>query len=279
MVADAHLHTNPVVGRGARAIAKKFKSEGGWFAALVSLPPQHYGLAGGTLDDYRKVVELMVREAREAREQGLEVAVLAGFHPSEVDRYARMGMRADEVYRLAVEVLEMIAGYAREGLVQGIGEVGRQHYGTSPERLTVAELVTARALELARDHGLLVHLHMEQAGWATASWAATMARLAGTPQRLVAVHHAYAETAKWCNSLGLFHSIPVKLDLGKAVPRPPSRSMIESDYIDGEQSSNPPPWEIGRRLEELVREGGIGEEDAMKLAVDNVAKFYGVRPP
>lgn len=62
--ADAHCHSNPIEGLGAREIAKRFKKHGGWFIALVSLPPYHYGYTEPSIESYRKMIELLLSEAK-----------------------------------------------------------------------------------------------------------------------------------------------------------------------------------------------------------------------
>jgi len=42
--ADAHAHTNPLKGLGAKTVSERFRESGGWFIALVSLPPTSLGL-------------------------------------------------------------------------------------------------------------------------------------------------------------------------------------------------------------------------------------------
>uniref|UniRef100_A0A7C2FHK0 Hydrolase TatD n=1 Tax=Thermosphaera aggregans TaxID=54254 RepID=A0A7C2FHK0_9CREN len=284
LYADSHLHTNPLHGYGAGRVAKKFKKEGGWFIALVSLPPHHYGFTETSIDSYRKTLDLLVREAAAAREEGLSVVALAGFHPSEVDEYLRRGLSKKEVYELAVKVLDLITDYIGKGLIHGIGEVGRQHYGTSPERLVLSETIMIDALELACQHSVPVHLHLEQGGWATAFNIAKILGKISCKSGRVLLHHVNYETGLWSSMLGLPATLPVKTSLEKILAAPGirlDRFLVESDFIDDPKRPGVSayPWEIPRFFNEKLERKEVSEEAVFKLNVDNVSRIYGVPPP
>jgi TatD-related deoxyribonuclease len=84
--ADCHLHSNPLKGMGAAGIAKKFKESGGWFMALIMLPTWDYGELARSLEEYKKTLEIHLRECEKAREKGLKISCFAGLHPSEIDK-------------------------------------------------------------------------------------------------------------------------------------------------------------------------------------------------
>lgn len=282
--ADAHLHTNPVYGLGAEKIAKKFRKEGGWFLTLVALPPHHYGFNDASQESYRKVLDLMVREAEVARREGLEVRVLAGFHPSEVDEYLKRGLSKLEVYELSAKVFEVIGDYLKKGLINGIGEVGRQHYGTSPDRLVLSEIIMMKALELACDHECVVHLHLEQGGWATAYSIRRILEILSCKNSKIILHHVNYETGVWSSKLGLPATLPVKTSLEKILVTPGlnfESFLVESDFIDDPKRPGVSayPWDIPRFFNEKLEKKEISEELVFRLNVDNVARIYEVKPP
>ncbi|NPA04747.1 MAG: hydrolase TatD [Crenarchaeota archaeon] len=282
LYADAHAHSNPVTGMGARRIARKFRSVGGWFMAIVSLPPWHYGL-GGSLEDHLKAVDITIRECREAREEGLTVSCLAGFHPAEVDSLVSQGMQPGEVARLADKVIDYIAKKCREGLLDGIGEVGRPHYKTMPERVAVAEYVMLRAFEEARDNDLLIHLHLENAGEATVLTIDKLARITGVKPSQLVFHHASRRVAAEATLRGYWATLPGKERLLEAVlPGITGEGvMIESDFIDDPKRPcvSSCPWQVVEAEKKLLEKGVVGEELLYRLNVDNIVKAYHVQIP
>ncbi len=282
LYADAHAHSNPVKGLGARRIARKFREVGGWFMALVSLPPWHYGFGAG-LEDHLKAVDLLVRECREAREEGLRVRCLAGFHPAEVDSLVSAGMRPAEVIRLAEEVIGYIVDACRKGLLDGIGEVGRQHYKTMPERLAVAEYVMVLAFEAARDNDLLLHLHLENAGEATVATVVKLADLVGVRRDLLVFHHASKRVAVEAGRRGCWATLPGKEKVLEAVLPgvDTGRLMVESDFIDDPRRPcvSSCPWQVVEAEKALLERGVVDEETLYRLNVDNIVKAYHVQIP
>lgn len=281
LYSDAHLHVNPVKGLGAEKVAKKFKSLGGWFISIVSLPPYHYGYVEPSITSYSKVLEILVREASRAREQKLKVAVFMGFHPAEIDNYYKQGVKAEKLVKLVDEVVKVIEDALKTGLIDGIGEVGRQHYGTSAERLILAEAVMVRALALARDYGVPVQLHTEQAGLATVYSVKTLVDQLKTPANRVILHHVGLETALWAERLAVPFTAPIRSFDEKYASYKWTLCMIESDFID---DPNRPgvsayPWEIPEKLDRLLESGVISEEQLYRIMVDNIAKFFEVSPP
>lgn len=277
---DAHLHTNPVSGLGMRTVARKFKSKGGWFVALVSLPPYHYGITDIGIESYRRMLDIVQREARVAAGEGLKVVKLAGIHPAEIEELHRKNMRGRALWELVEKVLSLYEAALKNGELEGLGEFGRQHFTTSPERLVASELVTIRALELARDYDAVVHLHLEQGGWTTCASINTLINLLKLDKRRVVMHHANVETARCAEELGIPYTIPIKrlkdgyLSLGNEL------AMVESDFIDDPRRPGVAayPWEIPEAIGELINEGELAEDRAYRLMVDNVGRVFGISP-
>jgi TatD-related deoxyribonuclease len=69
---------------GASKIASQFKKQGGWFMAIVALSPWHYGLEFKGFESYVETIDILLRECKNAFDQGVQVACLAGFHPADV---------------------------------------------------------------------------------------------------------------------------------------------------------------------------------------------------
>lgn len=281
-VADAHAHTNPVRGLGARTVARRFASSGGWFMAIVALPPWDYGLSGRTLEDHVKVAELVARECRAAREEGLEVACLSGFHPAIVDRLAERGVELHAIEELGRAVIDHVVKLCRQGVLDGIGEVGRQHYATRPERVIVAHSLMEYALNAARDEDLVVHLHLENAGLYTVVTVERLLRRTGVKAHRVLLHHSRGSTLAHAVGRGLMATVPgVEPALREAFAGLAPSFLVESDFIDDPKRPGVVtyPWNLRSVEERLVAAGIADPEHLQRVNVDNVVRVYGVRPP
>ncbi|MEM1702236.1 MAG: TatD family hydrolase [Desulfurococcaceae archaeon] len=278
---DAHLHVNPVKGLGAFNIAKKFKKEGGWFMAIVSLPPYHYGLTEIGAESYKKIIQLLNKEAEIIKNENIKVVKLAGIHPAEIDEYYKQGLRGEKLFRILENVLKLLESALKSNIIDGIGEVGRQHYGTSPERLVFSEVIMIKAMELARDYDSLLHLHLEQGGFITTYSIKILVEKIGVKFSRTILHHVNYDTASWSERIGMPFTIPIKHFDEKYASINWSHGMIESDYIDDLQRPGVSayPWDIPRIINNYVRSNIVEEEKAYKILVDNVVKFYRIRPP
>ncbi len=281
LFSDAHLHVNSLRGIGAEKVARRFKREGGWFMAIIALPPYHYGFTEPTIDSYKKALNVLIGDVHKVKNEGLKVAAFMGVHPAEIEHYYRQGLRGERAFRLLEEVLKLLETAFKEGLIQGIGEVGRPHYSTSPERAILAEVVMMRSLILAKDLGALVQLHLEQGGYATAYSIKLLVDVLKLDVSKVVIHHASLETAKWAEELGLLFTAPIKQFDEKYVSLKALKCMVESDFLDDptRPGTSAYPWEIPRVISSYVSRGLLTEDYAYKILVDNVVKYFGVEPP
>ncbi len=284
--ADAHLHSNPVRGLGASRIAEKFRDVGGWFVALVALSPWHYDIdvKPDPLAAYQKTFELHVKECEAARRAGLRVSCIAGFHPADVDRLVEKGFEPHRVLEIGLRVVEAAAEMCKEGLLDGIGEVGRQHYTTRAEHALIASEVLMRAMELSRDYDCIVHMHLENAGLVTVELTDRLARRVGAKREHLLFHHSKPNVAAEAVKRGYFATLPGKeqlLNYYFTRRLPVERVMIESDYIDDPRRPcvSSCPWEIVERQKRLLSQGVVSEDTLARLNIDNVVKFYRVEPP
>ncbi|MEB3817015.1 MAG: TatD family hydrolase [Desulfurococcales archaeon] len=284
-LADAHGHSNPVRGLGASKIASKFKASGGWFQALVALSPWHYAIDFNGFDSYVEAIDIHLRECKAAEEAGLRVACIAGFHPADVDKLIdRYKMDPLKVLELGESVIEYVGKLCREGVLDGIGEVGRQHYKTSPERVLIAEYILEKAVELAADADCVVHMHLENSGLATVELTHRVLSSIklGEKRRKVLFHHSKPVMVQRAWELGYSSTLPGLLRvLEYSFQQLEPVYMIESDYIDdpGRPGAVIYPWEIADNIARLRAKGLVDEEYLYRVNVDLVSRIYGVEPP
>ncbi len=279
-IGDAHLHTNPVKGLGAERIAKEFLKANGWFMAIVALPPYHYGVDDyPRIEAYEKTLRILERECRIARSLGLRVSCLMGMHPAEVDRIEQALGGLDKVFEIVDAVAKLLDRACRENVIDGIGEIGRQHYRTLPHRFAAAEYAMIRLAEVARDNDCIIHLHLEDSGRVTARTVNYLLSLIGVRPDRVVFHHASARTAYEALSLGYTATVVGKREAVKAaLEKCGPRFMVESDFIDDPKRPCVAqcPWRLGEEVKAAVN----GDENtAEKILIDNIVRFYRVEPP
>ena len=279
--ADAHVHSNPVNGLGATEIAKRFKRKGGWFIALVGLSPWHYNIEEKNYNGYVKAIQLHIRECKAAATQGLQVACFAGFHPADVDKLVSAGKHPEEVFYLGLQVVEYVGKLCKNGVIDGIGEVGRQHYRTSPDRFAIAVSIMLRALEIARDNDCLVHLHLENAGTITVLTIDEIVERVGIDKSKIFLHHTKPSIGLEAVKRGYQATIPghkETLRYAFSIRELAENMLIESDYIDDPRRPcvSSCPWDVVDRELELVKEGIVDEDTLYKINIDNVVKAYRV---
>ncbi len=282
-IADAHAHASPL-GLGAFRISKKFRDQGGWFIALVSLPPQHYGLPQ-TLEGAIKAIELHVRQCDEARRAGVKVACIAGIHPAFIDHLIkRSGGSASNVVSFVREnVIELLARMIDEGKLQGVGEFGRPHYKSIPESFAANDALLLTALEIIRDHGGVLHLHLEQGGQITVESVEIMVNSMGVRNtKLVILHHSSTGMALHACKKGLSATIVGRSEALVQAKRLGALCVeAESDYIDDPKRPGVVmyPWEIAEAVNQLLSADTELQEFLYKVMVDNISNVYGVEPP
>jgi len=282
-VADAHAHASPL-GLGASRISKKFREYGGWFIALVSLPPQHYGLPQ-TLEGAVKAIELHVRQCDEARMAGVKVACIAGVHPAFIDHLIKKN-RSDALNIVSLmreNVMTLLAKMIDEGKLQGIGEFGRPHYKSIPESFAANDALLLASLEIIRDHGGVLHLHLEQGGQITVESVETMVNLLGLRNReSVILHHSSTGMALQACEKGLSATVIGRSEvLARAKQIGALCIESESDYIDDPKRPGVVmyPWEIAESVNRLLNVNTEFLEFLYKVMVDNISRIYGVTPP
>lgn len=281
LVSDAHAHVSPL-GLGAKAVVKRFKDAGGWFIALVSLPPNHYGFSMG-LEGIIKSFESHVIECSKAREESVRVACLAGVHPAYVDELVRVAgsHKTGKVLEIIEKALKYLEKLKLEGKIDGLGEFGRPHYKTLPESVVVNEIVLMKVLEICRDTDSIIHLHTEQGGVATVASIDYLIKFAGVPKNKVVFHHVSTSLAKTVEEFGYVMTVLGREDLlTNMLETRITNVLVESDFIDDPKRPGAVmyPWDISREVEKLLSKREYSEI-LEKYLIDNVVSIYGVPPP
>lgn len=283
LVADGHAHVS-TLGIGPVQLARKFKESGGWFVALVSLPPHYYGLED-VPENLVKAVKIHAELCSRVRDEGLSVACIGGVHPATVDRIIKSAS-GDPMKTLGkvLQAVESIIRMVADGVLDGLGEFGRPHYKTLPASFAANELVLLRALEASKDMDVPLHLHLEEAGTLTVHTVDELANVLGAGGlSKVIFHHSSISMSKEALRRGYSATLTGRKEIigkmkstGVIVPG----AMLESDYIDDPKRPGVVmyPWEISENVRKAVEEGIIDEDDAHVFGVESIRKVYGVEP-
>ena len=282
LVADGHAHVSPK-GLGGLEVGKKFKGAGGWFMAVVSLPPIHYGL-GEDLNSIIRSFSTHIRECSRVREVGIKVACIAGIHPAFIDSLIKHAgpPKFKEVMELLNKALKELERLRKDEVIDGFGEFGRPHYKTLPESVIANEVILTKVFEIAKDYGGVIHLHLEQGGFLSVNGVDLLRRCSGLQETdKVVFHHASVNMALEAAVRGYSSTLTGRAEVLRRAFQEGLTSFIpESDYIDDLRRPGVVmyPWDIAREVMKLMDYGGY-EELLSKVMIDNVVKLYGVEPP
>lgn len=282
-IADGHAHVSPL-GIGPKELSRKFKASGGWFIALVSLPPHYYGL-DDTPDNLVRAVEMHAQLCSKVRDEGLKVACVGGVHPATVDRIIKTSsgdpMKAlEKVLRAVKEIIRML----ERGEIDGLGEFGRPHYKTVPASFAANDVILVHVLTAARDLDAPVHLHLEEAGTLTVHAIDELAKLIGVSSlSKIIFHHSSIAMAKEALKRGYSATLTGRKEIIEKIKVEGVISpgaMLESDYIDDPKRPGVVmyPWEISENIRRIYEEGIIDDNEIYVLNIESIKKVYGIEP-
>jgi TatD-related deoxyribonuclease len=276
--ADPHLHPNPIKGLGGEKIAIKSKKANIWLLGFLTLPPWDYGLEP-TLQNYEKIIEMIIKECKKASSTGVEIKCFAGFHPAEIDRLIdHYKLKPLDVLETGMKVLNLIKDKCITGELDGIGEVGHQHYKTYPDRALISHMILERAFEISRDYNCPIQMHLENNEHSTVAIIhETVMKTISTSSRRIIFHHSKPSMALQAFRLGYLSTVPGtrKPLLEYMFSQIPPVYMLESDYVDDSMRPNPIyPWDIVEFQRQLQSNGKVSEEYLCKINEDNPREAF-----
>ena len=276
LISDAHAHVSSL-GLGGKVIGRKFKEVGGWFIALISLPPSSYGFEL-TYEGFIKSLNTHVNECKHAAEEGLKVFCAAGIHPASVDKLLK-AYNVNKVLQILHDVLKYIVNLIERGLINGLGEFGRPHYKAMPEAFIVNELLLEDVLKVVHDRNIPIHLHLEQRGVITVESIDRLVRKLNVKRDLVIFHHVSGETAIEAIKRGYPVTVPAFSDAVKHLLSNNLYFMVESDYLDDPKRPGVVryPWDIALLAQDLLKDG-YSTDVLSKIFIENIVNVYGVTP-
>ncbi|RLE90354.1 MAG: hypothetical protein DRJ49_00220 [Thermoprotei archaeon] len=278
-IADAHCHINPRIGMNINTIGKRFKRVGGWYLGVVALSPRHLGIYEFSVKAFEESFRMTINYCKKLSDVGIKYTIHAGFHPAEIDYWHKRGKSLEEIKSLGYSVIELVRRLVLEGLVDGIGEVGRQHYPTTPHSLGVAESILMYSLKVARELGVPIHVHMEHHGESTVEFLDSLVHSLGARRDKVVLHHAFMEEMLFAIKRGIMTTTLGRYTNLREVVTLPPEYLVESDYLDDPRRPGAVivPWAIARSWKRLLDEEKVDFDYVYKINVDNICELYEIQ--
>ena len=277
--ADAHAHINPIRGIGVKKIINKFKNMGGWFIALVSLPPYHYGIKEFNIEAFRRSFELLIKVASDIEKEGVKCRLICGFHPAIVDKLRSMGVSTHNIKKLGIKVIDLICEYIKTQKVYGIGEVGVQHYPSSIDNIKIAFEIAKYALERASELDVIVHLHIKPDIETIRRFKELAEDLAIKHEKVI-FHHMSLNVVNELSVNNFSFTIVGKYEILKSAVRMKPNYLVESDYLDDPKRPGAVivPWAIPRNWRKLLMNNLCSLDYAETINIKNIKRIYEVEP-
>ena len=264
-ILDDHFHICRRTGKGPEAV-KEFMRSGGTHIVLVTLPSWSCEVTPRSPEDFRRVFDETLEDAKAVRALGCKCYVMAGVHPAEVGRLLER-MSLAEAEALMKGGLDIAAEYVRDGKCIGI-KSGRPHYPVSQEVWDMSNRVLGHALALAGRLDCALQIHAESASCADV---ALLARENNMHPARVVKHFATCETP-------LHPSVTVREPFLEQWFKEKRDFTMESDYIDDltRPGAINGARSVPRRCQHYLQTGVITEEDLWHVASRVPEKIYGV---
>ncbi len=270
-ILDNHVHLQPS-GLNVEAI-KTFEKAGGTHIILSNMPHKGVEITKGM--DFLEEYEVTLGLAKKVNEQtGVTAHATVGPYPvTFLKLEQKYGLEhAEDSMRKGMEIA---AEMVRSGRAIAIGEIGRPHFDVEPYLLEASNRILRYGMELARDVGCPVVLHMETATPEVCLELAKLADKVGLAREKVVKHYSPPLVDTELNH-GIFPSV---LASGKAITEAleqGNRFMMETDYLD---DITRPGAVLGiktvpKRTIKLFESGEMSEEDAFVIHKENPQRIY-----
>jgi TatD-related deoxyribonuclease len=213
---------------------------------------------------------------RVEKDTGIPVFVTCGPYP--VDYLAlreTIGRQAAvEVMRRGMEEAQHLC-FEKEAIA--IGEIGRPHFPTDDTAIADCNELLVYGMTLAKEVSVPVIIHMESATPENMAELAAMAHTAGLPAERVIKHYAPPLVTER-ETHGVFPSVIASEKNMRVAFAKGTRFMLETDFLDdpGRPGAVLALHTIPKKLSKLLRNGDIGEKQALAVVKENPEAMYGI---
>jgi len=272
VIFDNHIHLS-YRGRHVEAV-KEFKKYGG---THLNFCPYTDVRRIAREKSYMGCYEEGIKLAKEAEEKsGTKIFLTLGPYPVDYLKL-RETIGREETLQIMRQGMEEAAELCKEGVAIAIGEIGRPHFKVDEEAWNDSNEIMKYGMELAKEAGVPVILHMEKATPENMKEIAEMARKVGLKEEKVIKHYS-PPLIKPEENYGIFPSVIAKEENIREAFKKGRRFMLETDFLDDLKRPGAvlDIRTIPKKLRKLLQQGEIGEEDIMVINKDNPEKIYGI---
>ncbi|MEM1513304.1 MAG: TatD family hydrolase [Candidatus Thermoplasmatota archaeon] len=269
---DNHMHLRED-GKYIEEI-KEFRKHGGKYLNYCPYTDIKKIIEGKS---YLSCYEKGLKIAKNAMEK-VDVKIFLTVGPYPVD-YIKMRdlLGKERAMELMKKGMEEAGNFCKEGKAIAIGEIGRPHFKVSEEILEESNEIMKYGIEIAKDIGVPVVLHMEGANQSNMKEISEIAEKVGIKKDKV-IKHFSPPIVREEENFGIFPSIiATEKNIEEAINKG-KRFMLETDYLDDLRRPGAvlSLKTIPLKIKNLLIKEKMSYEDAMIINKDNPEKIYGI---
>jgi len=226
---------------------------------------------------YNGIYDDALKLARNAEEKtGVKIFLTVGPYPIDYIKM-REKLGREKAMELMKKGMEEARDFCMEGKAIAIGEIGRPHFRVEESIWEESNEIMLYGMEMAKEAGVPVVLHMERASPENMKELADMADRVGIEKEKIIKH--YSPPLIYENeNFGIFPSVIAKEENIREAIAKGFRFMLETDYLDDKRRPGAvlALKTIPRKIKKLLEEGVIEEEEAIIINKENPERIYGI---
>ncbi len=267
IITDNHMHIDPLRGRGLEAV-RDFSSAGGTHFILVYKTAQDSEVEVKNSKGFEKAYDNLIDLSRIInKETDAKSYPIIGLHPAEFHRLV-MKVGGEKAFEISMDVLNEIEKRISEGLVFGIGEVGRPHYEVDKDIIDISNKFLIEVLKVSKRLNCPVQLHTETFSEEKFFELGKIVERYGNSEKII--KHFSPPMISICEKIGIYPSIIAReKNIVKACEEG-KRFLMETDYIDDKSrpGSVLGPKSVPKVTKKLFEKRILSKED-----IDNIHRY------
>ena len=226
---------------------------------------------------YIGIYEDGIKLASEAEEKtGVKIFLTIGPYPIDYLKMKEIAGK-EKAMELMKKGMEEAYKLCIEGKAIAIGEIGRPHFKVDEQTWQESIEIMKYGMALAKDADCPVLLHMEAASKQNMKELAKMADEIGIERSKIIKHYSPPLVKKEEN-FGIFPSVLATKEYASEAFKKGHYFMLETDYLDDKRRPGAvlSLRTVPRRINELLSNGAINEDDVYRINKENPEKIYGI---
>lgn len=274
-ILDAHMHLDPA-GAPEEAL-KRFSSWGGSHIVVVHKPYSDIRITD--LRSYKKAFNRTIQMSKLTEKFGVKSWAVVGPYPGELpDLIDKMGH--EEAVDLQLKAVDYSLELVEEGLVMGLGEIGRVHFPVPATVQESCDQILESALKGCKAAGCPAVLHTDSLHDfpGLMDHLARIADRSGIDRKRLIKHYSSGKMADPDINLGITVSVLAnKINIREAL-NSVGDFLMETDYIDSLERPDIvlPPYMVPKKVSWALRSGILDKERLHRIMVDLPRETLGV---